>query len=66
MPYRSDKNRQDRLKAQKKYYENNRDIILKKRKLKRKRNRKPTKGEQVLLDLYNSLKDFLQMSQLID
>ena len=66
MPYRNDKNRQDRLKAQKKYYERNREAILKKRKLKRRRNRKLTRGQQALLDLYHSLKEFLQLDGLID
>jgi len=66
MPYRNDKNRQDRLKAQKRYYERNREVILKQRKLKRRKHRKITRGQQVLLDLYNSLKEFLQMDGLID
>jgi len=66
MPYRNDKNIQDRLKAQKRYYERNREVILKQRKLKRRKHRKITRGQQVLLDLYNSLKEFLQMDGLID
>jgi len=66
MPYRNDKNRQDRLKAQKRYYERNREVILKQRKLKRRKNRKLTRGQQVLLDLYHSLKQYLQLDGLID
>ena len=66
MPYRNDKNRQDRLKAQKIYYERNREVILKQRKLKRRKNRKLTRGQQVLLDLYHSLKQYLQLDGLID
>jgi hypothetical protein len=66
MPYVNEKNRLDRLKAQKKYYEKNRELILVKLKNKRIRNRKLTLEEGLLMDLYQSLKSYLQNANLID
>jgi hypothetical protein len=66
MPYVNEKNRLDRLKAQKKYYEKNRELILVKLKNKRIRNRKLTLEEGLLMDLYQSLKSYLQNAKLID
>ena len=66
MPYVNEKNRLDRLKAQKKYSEKNRELILVKLKNKRIRNRKLTLEEGLLMDLYQSLKSYLQNAKLID
>ena len=68
MPYKSDKDRKDRLIAQRKYYYNHRKAILSRMKLKRDLNRKIeiTREQGLLLDLYHTLKDYLQHENLID
>ena len=67
MPYKSDKDRTDRLRNQKKYYYNHRNTIL--LKLKRKRLLKiesePSAEQQLLLDLYYKLRDYLVNENLI-
>ena len=68
MPYKSDKDRKDRLIAQRKYYYNHRKAILSRMKLKRdiNRPREITKEQSLLIDLYHTLKDYLLSKNLID
>lgn len=63
--YKSEKNRQDRIIAQKRYYDANKDKILLKMKTKRLKERKPTEFEQKLLDTYISLQNYLRSINLI-
>jgi hypothetical protein len=63
--YRNEKNRQDRLKAQMKYYYKNRENILAKR-----ANREPpastTVKPETLITLYKDLQSYLKSEGLID
>jgi hypothetical protein len=67
--YKSEKNRQDRLKAQMKYYYKHRARILAKLREKRGGNSEPPASEKVktstLIDLYKSLKGYLESENLI-
>lgn len=63
--YKSEKNRQDRIIAQKRYYDANKDKILLKLKTKRLKERIPTEFEQKLLDTYISLQNYLRSINLI-
>jgi hypothetical protein len=66
--YKSEENRQQRLKAQKTYYQKNRERILAQRK-KLKHNKTPESVEHdknVLVELYENLETYLKAKQLLE
>jgi hypothetical protein len=68
--YKSEENRQQRLKAQKTYYQKNRERILAQRK--KLKHNKATESESVehdknvLVELYENLESYLKAKQLLE
>jgi hypothetical protein len=65
--YKSEENRQQRLKAQKTYYQKNRERILAQRKkLRHKTPESVEHDKNVLVELYENLERYLKAKKLLD